>query len=524
MDDLRIVRRLAVGGMAEVFLAEPAGPAEKGAPIVVKRLLPGADEAHQRLFERERAVLARVDSAHVVRLLGSGRDHLRLEYVDGPDLAAILDHLRRRGRRMPIEAVMAVMEGLVSGLADLHEATGPDGRTLGAVHRDVNPSNVLVSREGRVKLADLGVVHVEAGDEPTIAGLKGTLSYMAPEQLLGRPVDRRADLYAAGLVAWESLTGVPARPAGMTGIAELLDARTRLPSPPGSLRPDVPPALDAVVLAALEPDPAARPSDARSWLLALAGASGVAADPGRLAEVAGSVDRSHRSAARTLAAGDNGASPEARRPAWRIVASIGALAAAAVAIAVWAAYPDRVDPAPADTGSRPPVIAAAPPPPPAAATPAADPVPSIGISAARHAGPAAAPVATRPAPRETARPSAAAPVLEIAPDGGPLHVEGGGAKGLAPIRTGPLAADATLLTLHGGPDGMPPAIVRVQRSGDRLTASIGTRPDRHFNRISCGGRDVGETSAVGIPLAGATRCSVFGDEGSMAFALVVVQP
>lgn len=274
-------RRLAVGGMGELFLAERvvAGVVER---CVVKRLLPGAGEAERLFFARElRALRAVVDDGRedtgIVRVLDAGEDWILLEHVDGVDLQTLLDARRKRGRPLPLGAALHVAEGLLRGLATLE--------SLGVVHRDVHPGNVLLGRDGRVKLADLGVVAFTAEAGPTVAGLKGTLAYMAPEQLRAGRADHRSDVYAAGLVVWEMLTGTLARPAGSAGLAELLAARERAPVPPSTLRPEAI-ALDEVVLAALAPDAEARPQRVAAWLeevRAVAGAAGLVADAGALA-------------------------------------------------------------------------------------------------------------------------------------------------------------------------------------------------------------------------------------------------
>ncbi len=266
IDGVTVQRRLAVGGMAELFIAEQA-TSQGPRTVVLKRALPG-DENTARLA-REREALSGVDSPHIVSLLGGDADWLLLEYVEGPDLGALLAHHVKRGRRLPVPAALAAIEGLARGLAALHD----EDRKL--VHRDVNPGNLLVrATDGAVKLADLGVVRVGAEAPTSAGGLRGTIGYMAPEQLSGKEADHRTDIYAAGLVAYELLTGVPARPSGAIGLAELLQARSALPTAPTALRPELPAALDAPILRALEPDPTRRPSHVLAWLEALLAAAG----------------------------------------------------------------------------------------------------------------------------------------------------------------------------------------------------------------------------------------------------------
>ncbi len=191
-----IRRRLAVGGMGELFLADETLADGSTRPCVVKRLLPGAGPEEQRLFGREAMALdalTRLATPHVVKLYRSGPDWLLLEWVAGVDLAALLEHRRRRGRPLPLGAALAIAVGLGRALEALAQAHDAEGRPLGLVHRDVHPGNLLLGVDGAVKLADLGVVAITSA--PTLAGLKGTLVWMAPEQLAKGVTSAASDLY-----------------------------------------------------------------------------------------------------------------------------------------------------------------------------------------------------------------------------------------------------------------------------------------------------------------------------------------
>ncbi len=579
IEGYRVLRRLAVGGMAEVFLAESEELSGGTELVVIKRLLPGAADEVRRLLERERVVLGHVDSPHVVKLLGGSGDAVVLEHVDGTDLAGVLDHFGRRGRCLPLPAAMAVIEGVLSGLADLHEARRPDGRPLQAVHRDLSPSNVLLGRDGRVKLADLGVVHADLSQHPTVGGLKGTLTYMAPEQLLGQPVDARTDVYAAGLLVYEVLCGVPARPAGMVGLAELIDARRRLPAPPTHVRSTVPGPLGDAVLHALEPDPEERPVGARAWLEEIRAACPESADRDALAaEVlavcgpagpAGAVGSARRDTApgMTVAAATGDLPrPRKRSLSRRVILSALALLALGVLIGAFslsrppgpepgaagstAAPPPpsvaqgRVEDAgareePAPDAAKPPALPSAPerplPPPasdvqePPTDTPSsAPPAPDAGKPAAARA-PAAASAKPQPAasrtdrraPREPRKPATAIPRLRVRALGGaPVHVTGPGMQGFAPRSSSPLQGEAHLLTLRG--PGGAVARVRVSRKEGRWRATIGTPAGAPYLKVSCGGRERGHTPVRGLSLDGALRCTLSTEAGtSFGFDLSV---
>lgn len=243
--DLTIVRRLAVGGTAEIVLARRAD----GQPVVVKRLLPNAGEEMAQRLHREGELLTQIRSPYVVRLVAAGDHALLLEYVEGIDAGALSSRLMKRGEALPLGAAIAVASALGQGLAAVHAA--------GAVHADVSPGNVLLGRDGAVKLTDLGVAR-RLGEGGRSAP-EGTLAYQPPEQLALGSIEPSADLYAAALIVYELATGVPARPAGQLGLAELMAARGQRPAPPSEVRPGLPKQLDDLLLAVLDPDPARRP-------------------------------------------------------------------------------------------------------------------------------------------------------------------------------------------------------------------------------------------------------------------------
>ncbi len=540
--------------MAELFLADQTLDDGSTRPIVVKRALPGADDAYLAYLDRERQVLGALDSPRIVRLLGGEGDHLLLEYVEGADLAAVLGHLRKRGKALSLGAALAAIAGLLEALADLHRAD------LGLVHRDVNPANILVrAADGAVKLADLGVVHTSVGAKSTLGGLKGTLAYMAPEQLQGRPVDKRSDLYAAGLVVYEVLTGVAARPAGMIGVAELIAARSTLPAPPSGLRANLSEALDDVVLAALAPAPDDRPADARGWLDDLLAAAGALPDSTALAEATRGVERAVASPVRTVQASGAVVTPVVVPPAdvepsappipaqaasnsslpW-----IGLLAVGAVAVIVALQPPDKessppppravtpsvavpIEPTAAPEEAQPPPQPTEPAPQPTLATVALQPPELSEARRPRHAVTADFVTPRVIKPRITSKPQPKAPTpatptalrLEIRSAGaGPVHVSGAGTGGLAPRTTSPLGDGAHVLRLVGGAR-MLKATVRITRKADRLSATIGA-PAGRFYSVRCGGGKERNTPVVGLPIRARLSCTLSTADGArMAFAL-----
>lgn len=235
----RVLRRLDSGGFADVFVAEDL---ERGARVVIKRLHPGfsQDERVLRSFLREAEVAGRVRHANVVPvhevLRELGDAYLVLDYVEGGSLA---DAMKRTGR-WPVDEATRLVTDLLAGLEAVH--------AQGVFHRDLKPANVLLAPDGRALLTDFGVAHVPSLEETLSgggvgAGVPGTVSYMAPEQADGRPVDGRADIWAAGLILYELVTGERLFPADGLGEFELRRRiargvpRSRLERVPASLRP-----------------------------------------------------------------------------------------------------------------------------------------------------------------------------------------------------------------------------------------------------------------------------------------------
>ena len=209
-----IVGKLAVGGMAEVYQARATTSAQRstGEPeeVVLKRLLPAhrADGAYVKHFVDEAKLAVRLRHVNIVRTwrcFKSGQDYLMVqELVAGRTLAHLQDLFHRAQRPMPPAAAVYIVRCLLQALDYLHHAKlGDNGASV--VHRDVNPANVLLSVQGEVKLTDFGVADVEGHTGGDPGALRGTLPYMSPEQVLGLEIDRRSDLFSAGVILWELL-------------------------------------------------------------------------------------------------------------------------------------------------------------------------------------------------------------------------------------------------------------------------------------------------------------------------------
>lgn len=273
--------RIAVGGTAEVYLARPAEAGTDLPPkLVVKRLLPHfANDAEGRtMFDREARLHAAVTHENVVSVFHAGRDdkgepYLAMEYIDGVDGYRLLRRLRQEDELLPIGVSIYVAREVLRALESVHAARDPSGGgSLGIVHRDVSPSNIYLSKEGRVKLGDFGIarsttrttLRSEAGHV-----LKGKFAYLAPEQVAGESSDHRADLFSLGTVLAEMLLNRPLFPGGGQ-LAILLAIRDCKIDALSEIKPRLPPGLFEVLQKALARDPKNRYANATEFATALA--------------------------------------------------------------------------------------------------------------------------------------------------------------------------------------------------------------------------------------------------------------
>jgi serine/threonine-protein kinase len=253
--------------MAEVFRALEPRPAGEPRVVVLKRMLPHiAEEPGAAAMFREEAELgSRVQHPNVVHVLelgeSDGHPFLVLEYVPGCDLWRLSRFLRRQGQPLPRDLALHVVLELLRGLDAVHGATDADGNPLRIVHRDVSPSNVLISTRGEVKLGDFGIARgprAAAGrSSASNAKAKGKIGYLAPEQVVGAPSDHRADLFAAGVIAAELLMGAPLF-SGSSELAVLLAIRDARIERFEEAAKELPAPLVQAIRLALAPDPEAR--------------------------------------------------------------------------------------------------------------------------------------------------------------------------------------------------------------------------------------------------------------------------
>jgi serine/threonine-protein kinase len=265
---------IASGGMATVHVGRLVGPEGFSRTVAVKRLHPqlAKDPAFSAMLLDEARVASRIRQANVVPILdvhaSAGELLLVMEFVHGESLSRLCNEARRRGEDVPLEVASAITIGMLTGLHAAHEATSESGEPLHVVHRDVTPHNVLVGADGVARLIDFGIAKARGRAQVTRDGeIKGKLAYMAPEQLLGKPVDRRTDVYSASVVLWVVLTGrLPFEEDDARVVFQILHDEV---PPPSELSPAVPAELDDLVLRGLSRDHEHRFGTAREMAEAL---------------------------------------------------------------------------------------------------------------------------------------------------------------------------------------------------------------------------------------------------------------
>ncbi|HVV85945.1 MAG TPA: serine/threonine-protein kinase, partial [Kofleriaceae bacterium] len=264
-----VLDRIAVGGMAEVFLAKAYGAHGFEKTLAIKRILPelARDPEFEERFIAEAKVAVRLSHTNVVQVFDFGRFagslFIAMEYVDGLDLAALLRRLKLRGERVPVTAAFQIAIELARGLDFAHQH--------GVVHRDVSPSNILLSRAGEVKIADFGIAIAATSSRGTVTGRRkvmGKWRYMSPEQARGEPLDTRSDLFSAASVMYELFTGEKLFPGDEA--EDIIRNIHDMPLPrPSEVRPGLPPRLDGILHAALARSRDDRPARPAVMLRAL---------------------------------------------------------------------------------------------------------------------------------------------------------------------------------------------------------------------------------------------------------------
>ncbi len=294
-----LLAHLASGGMANVWLARVSGLGGFERHCVVKTLHVEhlEDEGYVGMFLDEAKVVAALHHQHIAQVFevgcaDDGRYYLAMEYVHGETVRALLDTAHEKGVKIPLDAAFTITIAAATGLHYAHERRGADGRSLGIVHRDVSPSNVIASYDGAIKLIDFGIAKASMRSTQTRTGfIKGKAGYMAPEQARGYKIDRRSDVFALGVLLYELTTQT--RAFGDDNQFETVRRTVHGEvARPSKVCPGYPLALEDVVMTALETDPDDRFQDADELRRALEGIAihlGLALGPSSVTKVLASV-------------------------------------------------------------------------------------------------------------------------------------------------------------------------------------------------------------------------------------------
>ncbi|MBS1152820.1 MAG: serine/threonine protein kinase [Myxococcaceae bacterium] len=259
-----LVRQLAVGGMAEVWLARQRGLEGFEKLVVVKRILPhlANDPGFVQMFLDEARTAADLRHSNIASVTDVGTEagayFIAMEYLHGQDLTHIVQRCKVRGERIPIQHAMQMISEAAQGLDYAHRKVDRHGAAQQIVHRDVSPQNVLVTYEGATKVLDFGIASASHRGTHTEAGVvKGKYAYMSPEQFDGAVLDARSDLFSLGVVLWELVTlqRLFWRPSDAETLRAVMECRV---PPPSKLQPECPPELEALIFRALARNPARR--------------------------------------------------------------------------------------------------------------------------------------------------------------------------------------------------------------------------------------------------------------------------
>jgi serine/threonine protein kinase len=289
MTRYELLERIGVGGMAEVFRgrATAVGGFEK--PVAIKKILPhlSQDDRFVRMLIAEAKLLSYLRQRNIVQVydVGLGEDgayFLVLEYVEGHDLGALFTAMEKQRQRFPVDLALHIGSEVCEALEHAHRAKDEHGRALELVHRDVSPTNVMLSRSGEVKLTDFGIAK-KAEHVSVVQTIAGKFAYMSPEQAAAKPIGPQSDIYSLGVILWELTVGRRLF-SGVPEFEALRLVREARIQRPRELDPGYSRELEAIIMKAVAPDPKARYASAAAFGAALRDyryASATAGDPAR---------------------------------------------------------------------------------------------------------------------------------------------------------------------------------------------------------------------------------------------------
>ncbi|MEA2750578.1 MAG: eukaryotic-like serine/threonine-protein kinase, partial [Myxococcales bacterium] len=266
-----LIRKLATGGMAELFLAIQKSVAGFEKLLVIKRILPSMnqDRAFIEMLLHEARIAATLSHPNIVQIFDVGQHdgqyYIAMEHVHGEDLRSIVRQMKKKGvLEFPLEHALAIILGMCAGLSYAHEKHELDGSALNIVHRDISPQNVVVTFTGDVKIVDFGIAKSDSrvGEATKSGKLKGKVPYMSPEQARGEVIDARSDVFSTGVMLFELTTGKRLFKGASEYETLRLICEREYPRP-SDVRSDYPVDLEPIVMKALAKDANDRYQSAR---------------------------------------------------------------------------------------------------------------------------------------------------------------------------------------------------------------------------------------------------------------------
>lgn len=265
----KLLERIAVGGMAEVFLAVRPGLEGFEKTLAIKRIRPhlSSEDTFVKMFLNEAKLAAQLQHPNIVQIFDLGKINesffIAMEFIFGRDMSRVIPKAEKVGIQFPIEYALAIGASVLDGLSYAHTKTDDFGAPLHIVHRDITPENIMVGWNGNVKILDFGIAKAAIQTDQTRAGeIKGKLAYMSPEQGMGKVLDQRSDIFALGVVLYEWITGYKMFTGEneMAILKSIVDGRIY---PPSYFREDIPEGIEDILMKALAKDREQRYQSAR---------------------------------------------------------------------------------------------------------------------------------------------------------------------------------------------------------------------------------------------------------------------
>ena len=262
-DNYQLLSKIATGGMAEIFLAKHINSPVNSMPIAIKKVLKQftKNTALVKMFLAEARIICNISHENIVKIYDFGKYEeqyfIAMEYVFGQNLGSILNKLQQKGMALPVNQVIEIILSVLSGLDHAHNAKDKNGVYLNIVHLDMNPNNILVGYDGKVKVVDFGIANANYSKKAkgSLTSIQGTYGYLSPEQCREKKTDRRSDVFSVGVILYEMLTNRPLF-KHLENDAAILNAILNEPIEPiNNIVPDIDPALAEIIMKCLEKHP-----------------------------------------------------------------------------------------------------------------------------------------------------------------------------------------------------------------------------------------------------------------------------